>query len=551
MTIAPTIGHVPLTLDGFLRYAATVHPNGEIVSARPDGTLDRYGYRELWRRSRRLARALVGLGLEKGERVGTLMWNHQAHLEAHFGVPAAGGVLHPLNIRLHPGEIADLIEHAETRLFLVDDVLNLLYQEVSKKIAPHRVIFLSYGGQRTPQGHDDYETLLAANSEDAPLPPVDETDAALLCYTGGTTGRPKGVVYPHRALVLHSFAVALPNVFGISSADVVAAVAPLFHISSWTLPFTATLAGAKQVLPGAHTRADVLLDLFESEQVTFAAAVPTVWHGVLEALDAHPSWWKLSPRLRLMTGGAAPSETLIAGLRRHGVEVIQTWGMTETTASATVSRITSNLEKLSEDDKARTLAKQGIPVPFIEMRIVKNGSEVPWDGVTGGELQVHGPWVTRQYHRWSSGEDAFTEDGWLRTADVAAIEPSGCLKLLDRSRDLIKSGGEWISSIALENALMGHPAVAAAVVVAYPHPKWQERPMAFIIARPGTAPTDKELRGFLEPKFAKWWLPDTFEFVDDIPRTSAGKWDRAKLRAEIKEHLSASSSGPKKKTSRV
>ncbi len=535
MSIMPTIGHVPLTLDGFLRYAATIHPNGEIVSARPDGTRDRYGYRDLWRRSRCLARALVGLGLKKGERVGTLMWNHQAHLEAHFGVPAAGGVLHPLNIRLHPGGIADLIEHAETRLFLVDDVLRLLYQKVSKMIAPHRVVFLSYGGEQTSRDYDDYEALLAANDDDTPLPPIDETDAALICYTGGTTGRPKGVVYPHRALVLHSFAMALPNVFAISSVDVVAAVAPMFHISGWTLPFTATLAGAKQVLCGTQTRADILLDLFESEQVTFAAAVPTVLHGILEALNAHPVRWKLSPRLRLMIGGTAPSTALIAGLRRHSIEIIQTWGMTETTASATVSQITGDLEKLSEDDKAKTLAKQGVPVPFIEMRIVKDGNEMPWDGVTGGELQLRGPWVTSQYHKWSSGEGAFSEDGWLRTADVAVIEPNGCLKLLDRSCDLIKSGGEWISSISLENALMEHPAVVAAVVVAYPHPKWQERPIAFIIARPGTTPSDKELTTFLEPKFAKWWLPDAFKFVDDIPRTSTGKWDRVKLRAETKE----------------
>ncbi|MBX6396283.1 MAG: long-chain fatty acid--CoA ligase, partial [Alicyclobacillaceae bacterium] len=468
--------------------------------------------------------------------VGTLMWNHYAHLEAYFGIPAAGGVLHTLNLRLHPDDIAYIMNHAEDRYLIVDDVLLPLFDQVKDRVSPERVFVVSLTGQKIPDGYEDYEDLLRTATGDFRYPDLDENEAAGMCYTSGTTGKPKGVVYSHRALVLHSLASALADTMAVSNRDTVMPVVPMFHANAWGIPFTATMVGAKQVFPGPHLDPVSLLELFEAERVTFAAGVPTIWLGIAQQLEKEPSRWKLEP-MRMVVGGSAAPEGMIRAFDRFGHRVVHAWGMTETTPMATVSHVKSTLDHLSEDEKYAIRAKQGLPVPFIEARIVHDEGEAPWDGKTMGELQVRGPWIAGSYYNRPESADSFTEDGWFRTGDVATIDAEGYMKITDRTKDLIKSGGEWISSVDLENALMGHPAVAEAAVFAVPHPKWQERPLAAVVLKAGASVTPEELRAYLEPKFAKWWLPDGFVFLEEIPRTSAGKFLKSKLREAYKDWL--------------
>lgn len=529
-----TTADIPLTLMGLLDRAAVVNPHHEIVSFLPDGSAQRYTYRDFHRRVLTLARALVGAGLEKGSPVGTLMWNHHAHLEAHFGVPAAGGVLNSLNSRLHPTEIAYLIEHSETRVLLVDDTLWPLYRRIRNEIGRHEVLLFSYSGNPIPGGPEDYEAFLSRADVGVRLPEIGENDAASLCYTGGTTQRPKGVVSSHRALVLHSLVSGLPDVFGLCRDDVILPIIPMYHVNSSGLPFMAAMVGAKLVLPGSRVQSEAALDIFADEGVTFTAGVPTFWHGVLEALERSPGRWDLSPRLRVMVGGSAPSETLIGGLRRHGLSVIQTWGMTETAAASTVSRVTPDMERESEKVQVDRLAKQGVPVPLMQLRVAVDDQAQPWDGKTAGELQVRGPWVTGTYFRWPKSDEAFTEDGWLRTGDVVTIDPDACMTLVDRTKDLIRSGDDWISATALENALMEHPAVAEAAVIALPHEKWQERPLAAVVRHLDAKVGQEDLLAFLATRFAQWWLPDAIIFVEALPRTSVGKLNHARLREQFK-----------------
>lgn len=530
-----TTAHIPLTLMDLLDHAAVVSPGQEIVSFLPDGTAQRYSYRDFRRRVRALAQALVALGLEKGAPVGTLMWNHHAHLEAHFGVPAAGGVLNPLNSRLHPTEIAYLIEHSETRILLVDDTLWPLYRRIKNEIGRHEVVLFSYSGNSIPASPEDYEGFLRHADASVSLPKIGENDAATLCYTGGTTQRPKGVVSSHRALVLHSLVCGLPDVFGLSQDDVILPIIPMYHVNSSGLPFMATLVGAKLVLPGSRVQSEAALEIFADEGVTFTAGVPTFWHGVLEALDRSPGRWDLSPRLRVMIGGSAPSEALISGLRRHGLSVIQTWGMTETAAASTVSKVTPGKGHASEKAEVDRLAKQGVPVPLMQLRVSVDGQAQPWDGKAAGELEVRGPWVTGTYYKWPKADEAFTEDGWLRTGDVVTIGPDACMTLVDRTKDLIRSGDDWISATALENALSEHSAVAEAAVVALPHEKWQERPLAVVVRRRDAEVSQEDLLAFLATRFAQWWLPDAIVFVEALPRTAAGKLNHARLRKQFKD----------------
>ena len=516
-----------LSLQSLLSHAAQVHGDREIVTLCPDGSRQIQTYKTLQARAQSLAAALRNTGLRKGDSVATLMWNHAAHLEAHFGVTLAGGVLVPLNIRLHANDITKLIGRSGSRYLFVDDILMPRFRSIAFEGQDTRTWTYSLGGGNNSA--DSYEYLLESAPEGREFLEPLETDPAVVCYSSGTTGQPKCIVYSHRSLVLHSLATALPDVFALSRNDVVLTVAPLFHISGWTLPFGATLVGARQVLPGSQTDPKDLLDILAREGVTFTAAVPTVWYGVLSALDAEPQRWHLSGNLRIMTGGAAPSEALIAGLRSHGITVLHTWGMTETTAAATVSKTAFAVSE-SGGGIANQIAKQGTPIPLVQLRIRREGRVPPCDGKTGGELQVKGPWITERYHGTAEGQNAFTEDGWLRTGDIAAREPNGVIRLLDREEDLIKSGGEWISSLALENAIMGHSAVALAAVVSYPHPKWQERPVAFIVTKEHATVCQEELRNLLKRDFADWWIPDGFEFVDDLPRSPGGKLDRSALR---------------------
>lgn len=530
-----TMMNYPLTLTHILERAGRLYGSVEIVSRMPDKSLHRYTYADFYRRARSLAKALQKAGLKRGDRVGTLMWNHYAHLEAYFGIPAAGGVIHTLNLRLHPDEIAYIANHAGDRFLIVDDVLLPLLQKFQEQLRVERIIVVPLTGRPVPEGMEEYESFIAEPAEDFVYPELDEEEAAGMCYTSGTTGRPKGVVYSHRSLVLHSFATALADVLGISRRDVVVPVVPMFHVNAWGLPFTCTMVGTKQVFPGPHLDPISLLDLFEGERVTVTAGVPTIWLGILQMLEKNPGKWDLVPGMRMMVGGSAAPESMIRAFDRHNLRVVHGWGMTETTPVGTLGILKPHMEEWPEDKQYEYRAKQGLPLPFVEVRIVTEEGIAPHDGKTMGELQVRGPWIAADYYDRPDSRASFTEDGWFRTGDVATIDPEGYVKITDRTKDLIKSGGEWISSVDLENALMGHPAVAEAAVIAVPHPKWQERPLAVVVLKEGAQATEEELIQYLAPRFAKWWLPDGVVFVEEIPRTSAGKFLKAKLREQFKD----------------
>ncbi|MBZ5529025.1 MAG: long-chain fatty acid--CoA ligase [Acidobacteriia bacterium] len=527
-----TMMDFPLTLTAILERSGKLFPKVEIVSRMPDRQLHRTNYGEFYRRSRALAEALTRSGLKRGDRVATLMWNHSRHLEAYFGIPAAGGVIHTLNLRLAPDDLVEIINDAEDSMLIVDDILLPLYEKVRDKTKIGRVLVVPLSGQRVSAGYENYEDFLKQASGDFQYPELDEREAAAMCYTSGTTGMPKGVVYSHRALVLHTFGVGLGDTFGLKQLDVIMPVVPMFHVNAWGLPFLAVMIGSKLVLPGPLLDAASLLDLMEQEKVTLSAGVPTIWMGILESIEKNSGKWKLQPGLRMVVGGAAAPEAMIRRFDKQGIMICHAWGMTETTPLGTGGRLKSYMRDASEDERYATRAKQGLPFPFIELRTVSESGEAPWDGQTMGELQVRGPWVASNYYKEGADTDKWTVDGWFRTGDVATIDPEGYMKITDRTKDLIKSGGEWISSVDLENALMGHPAVKEAAVVAIPHPKWQERPLAAVVLKEGMQATAEELRAHLAGKFAKWQLPEALVFVDAIPRNSTGKFMKAKLREQ-------------------
>jgi len=524
----------PLTLAHLFERAGRLFPDSEIVSRQPDKSLFRYRYADFHRRARLLTAALKRMGLKRGDRVATLMWNHHAHLEAYFAIPCAGGVLHTLNLRLHPDDIAYIANHAGDRFLIVDDVLLPLYEKFRGQVKFEKVIVVPLTGAAVPAGCEDYEKL-ASKGRAGKLPALKEDAPAGMCYTSGTTGRPKGVVYSHRALVLHSLASALPDVMGMSNHDTVTPVVPMFHVNAWGIPFTAVMVGAKLAFPGPHLDAVNLLDLYQSEQVTLTAGVPTIWAGILQALDREPARWKLSAGMRMVVGGAAAPESMIRAFDRHNLKVIHGWGMTETTPVAAVNYLKRGVSGLGEDEQYALRAKQGVPPPFVEVRAMTGQGEAPWDGKTMGELEVRGPWVAAAYHNLEGESDKWSADGWFRTGDVVTIDARGYIKITDRIKDLVKSGGEWISSVDLENALVGHPKVAEAAVIAVPDAKWGERPLAVVVLKPGLAAGQEELREHLAQRFAKFWLPDGFEFVGEIPRTSTGKMLKAKLREQFKD----------------
>ncbi len=525
-----TMMQFPLTLTPLLERARKLFPRSEVVSRLPDKSIHRYTYADFYRRARALAGALDHAGLKRGDRVATLMWNSHAHLEAYFGIPAAGGVLHTLNLRLHPRELAFIINHAEDRVLLVDDVLLPVYEKVKDHTNVERVIVVRHCGQPLPDGTTAYEEFLGTAPDNYSFPALDESEPAAMCYTSGTTGNPKGVVYTHRSLVLHSMASGLPDALGLSQRDVVLPVVPMFHANAWGIPFTATAMGAKQVYPGPNLDAVSVLDLFEQEQVTFSGGVPTVWLGVLEALEQNPTRWKLVPGLRMPVGGSAPPESMIRRLDRFNLRLVHAYGLTETSPLATTCHLMPQMMDWTDDEKLAVRCRQGRPVPFVEMRLINDAGEAPWDGKTLGEIQLRGPWVASSYYNLPAERDKWTPDGWFRTGDVASVDPNGYIKISDRTKDLIKSGGEWISSVDLENTIMGHPQVMEAAVIAIPDPKWQERPLAIVVPRAGQPPTPDELRVFLEQKFAKWQIPQDFVFVESIPHTATGKMLKTALR---------------------
>ena len=525
-----TMMEFPLTLTHILERVEKLFGTVEIVSRRADKSIHRSNYAEICRRARALAAALAASGVERGDRVATLMWNHGAHLEAYLGVPAAGCVLHTLNLRLHADELAYIIQHAGDRVLLVDEALLPVYEKLREKIHPDRVLVVSADG-RTPFPECElYEAFLARAGAGYRLPQLDENEAAAMCYTSGTTGAPKGVVYTHRSVVLHSFCAAMPDAFALSQTDCVLPVVPMFHANAWGVPFAAAMVGARQVLPGPNLDAVSLLDLLEQEKVTRSGAVPTVWMAILEALDQHPGRWKLQPGLRVLCGGSAVPESMIRAFDRHGIEILQAWGMTEMSPLGTVCHVKPCISQRSESERLSTRAKQGLPAPFVEIRAMVGEREVPWDGETLGELQVRGPWIASSYYNMPEQRERWTDDGWFCTGDIVHIDAEGYVKIADRAKDLIKSGGEWISSVDLENALMGHPAVREAAVIALPHPKWAERPLAAVVLKEGQHATEAELRSHLAQTFSRWQLPDAFVFVPQIPRTSVGKFQKSRLR---------------------
>jgi len=527
-----TMMDYPLTLTSLLERAGHFFPSVEIVSREPDKSIHRYTYREFYGRARALASGLMNAGLARGDRVATLMWNHRSHMETYFGIPAAGGVVHTLNLRLHPQELAYIANHAGDRFLIVDDVLLPVFESIRQQTHFERVFVVSHESCAVESSHEDYESLLASPADTFTYPDLDENEAAAMCYTSGTTGKPKGVVYSHRALALHSLSLALPDHFDISRSDVVLPAMSMFHANAWGMPYATCMAGSKLVFPGPNVDAVSLLDLIVNERVTRTGAVPTVWLSVIQELEHNPGRWTLPKNLRIFVAGSAAPESLFRRFDKFGATIVQPWGMTETTPIATVSTLKPQMSQWPDDQKYQVRAKQGLPAPFIELRAVAESGPVPWDGSTLGELQVKGPWVTGRYYKMPEETSRWTPDGWFCTGDIVNIDAEGYIKIMDREKDLIKSGGEWISSVDLENAMVAHPAVQEAAVIAIYHPKWQERPLALVVLCEGYSVTAQELRALLAQKFAKWQLPDDFVFVKELPHTSTGKLLKVEMRKQ-------------------
>jgi fatty-acyl-CoA synthase len=523
----------PLTLQLVFERGTGLYPEREIVTGGLTGA-HRYTYRDFAARVHRAAGALQALGLRPGERVASFSWNHYRHLELYFAVPLQGAVLHTLNIRLFHDQLTYIVNHAEDRFLCVDrSLLPVVRQFLPKLTCVERMIVLDDGGDVDPGDALDYDTLLADAPPHFEFPRLDEHEAAMLCYTSGTTANPKGVAYSHRALTLHSLGAAQVDSLAISQRDTVMPVVPMFHANAWGLPYASTLVGARQVLPGNSLAPDRLLQLVQDERVTVSAGVPTVWIAALPLIEA--GGYDVSSLQRIVCGGSAAPRALIEGYARQGLTMLHAWGMTELSPIGTVAHLTPELAAEAETTRLDFAAKQGPNVPGVELRVVDGeGRDVPRDGVTMGELVARGPWVTAAYYRDEQAAATHTPDGWFRTGDVATIAANGFVEITDRTRDLIRSGGEWISSVALENALMAHPKVQEAAVIAIPDERWAERPLACVVARPehrGTI-TDAELAEFLGGQFARWWLPERYLYVDELPRTSVGKFDKKAMRQE-------------------
>lgn len=529
--IQSTMQRVPLSTNHLLERAGKLYPESEIVSRLPDKSLKRYRYGDFYRRSHRLAAALLAAGLKKGERVATLSWNHYAHFECYFGIPAAGGVMHTLNLRLAPDEIAWIANHAKDRFLIVDDALLPLLEQFRQNAPFEKIIVVPLTGAPVKAPFLDYEEFLAQAPEHFDYVPHDENDPIAMCYTSGTTGRPKGVVYSHRSTVIHTLAANQPDYWGLSAKDSVLPVTPMFHANCWGVPYACAMLGIKVIFPGPHLHPGDLLDLFNAERPSYVLGVPTIWMTMLQLLDGEPERYKLPPGMRMLVGGAPVPESMIRAFARHGAQLVHGWGMTETSPLGSGSYIKPELQGIDENERFARSAMAGIPACCVDIRLMdENGREQPWDGKSVGEIQVRGPFITGSYHETPPEPEKFTADGWLRTGDVANMDPHGYIRIVDRTKDLIKSGGEWISSVDMENRLMTHPAVAEAAVIAVPDPKWGERPLACVVLKNGQKATPEDLRGHLAQTFAKWQLPDRVEFLDAIPRTSTGKFWKVKLR---------------------
>jgi len=521
-----------LTIPTILRRAESLFGKKEIVTRLPDRSLHRYTYHDFAIRVKRLGVALQRLGVLPGDRVATLCWNNYQHLEAYFAVPGMGSVVHPLNLRLSPDDLGYIINHADDKVIIVDQVLLPLFEKFKQAIHVGHVIVIRHSEEPLPKEYLDYEDVVAGGDASLFQPfEGDEYTAAFMCYTSGTTGKPKGILYSHRSTVLHSmsFLVSCAGL-GITERDVLLPVVPMFHASAWGLPFCCTFTGATQVFPGPYLDADSLLELFDGEKVTITAGVPTVMLGILNKLDADPRKYRLYLRIILVGGSAVPRFLVQSFEERYGIHVLHSWGMTELSPGGSTAVLTSRLENAPQEERYAHAVKQGLPLPFVEIRGRDETGFIPWDGQSMGELEVRGPWVAAAYYRDTEQHGKFTADGWLKTGDIVTISEDGYIEIKDRTKDVIKSGGEWISSIALENALMAHPCVHEAAVIAVPDEKWWERPFAYVVLKEGKTTTPEDLREFLAPQFAKFWIPDGYCFIEAIPKTSVGKFLKSALR---------------------
>jgi fatty-acyl-CoA synthase len=523
-----------LSLDTIFRRAEQFFPDKTVYTGGPAPTTTTYA--EWAARTRRLGGVFDTLGVSSDGRVGTFAWNSGRHLELYFAAPCTGRVLHTLNIRLFPDQVVYIANHAEDEVVFVDRSLLGLFLPLLDRLPllRHIVVMddLPAGAPSVELPDDarfhDYEELLAA-AEPVEFHVEDENQAAAMCYTSGTTGNPKGVLYSHRSNVLHAMAKCLTDAEGVCHGDRVLPAVPMFHANAWGFPYACAMMGADLIFPSRFVTPEALTSLIADERVTLAGGVPTVWLDLLRYADEHGS--DLSSLRMLVCGGSAAPESLMRAFSdRHGVEMVQAWGMTETSPLASVSHAPPGLE----GDAAWTArARQGRPLPLVESRIVgDDGAELPWDGETTGELEVRGPWIASEYYEDPAGDEKF-HHGWLRTGDIASIDASGSIRLSDRSKDVIKSGGEWISSVDLENAIMGHPAVAECAVIAMPHERWAERPLACVVLQPGESVEPDVLKTYLVDHVAKWWLPDEIVFLDEVPKTSVGKFDKKVLRTRL------------------
>ncbi len=539
---SPLMGRMmsqPLLISSLIKHADRYYGDTEVVSRRVEGDIHRYTYRDCHRRARQLANAMTSLGVAMGDRVATLAWNGYRHLETYYAVSGSGAVLHTINPRLHPEQIAYIANHAEDQYLFFD--LNFL--PVIEAIAPLAKTIKGYvmmcDRDRMPADSPVpnllcYEDLLASSSDDYEWPLFDENSASSLCYTSGTTGNPKGALYSHRSTMLHSYASALPDALNVSARDVVLPVVPMFHVNAWGLPYSVMLTGAKLVFPGPALDGKSVYELFEQEGVTFSAGVPTVWLGLLSHVAQNKL--RFSTFRRTVIGGSACPPAMMKTFRdEYGVEVVHAWGMTEMSPLGTCCTLTGKHVHLSADEQQARLEKQGRAIFGVDMKIVDDsGDELPWDGKTYGNLLVRGPWVIEAYFKGEGGD--VLQDGWFPTGDVAVIDEEGYMQITDRSKDVIKSGGEWIGSIDLENIAVAHPAVLQAACIGVAHPKWDERPLLVVVKKPGMEVSKDELLKFYEGKIAKWWTPDDVVFADSLPLGATGKILKNKIREAYRDY---------------